>query len=105
MADGSVVAAEKITSTSPESPRYFILESPGHSCASRYDDFEKGEYVVSVTRETVTLLSNTEFDNEFTFYFDSLLKAQEKYNELMAQESNIQTLSTYVTAGYTLRPV
>ena len=104
LSDGSVVAAEKIISTSPESPRYFVLELPGHSCASRYDDFETGEYIVSVTPEIVTILSHSSLDSEFSFSFDSLDKAQEKYTTLNTSKNVIHPVTVgYEPVGYTLR--
>lgn len=105
LSDGRVVAVERLESSTESSPSYFVMQAPGHSCTERFGEFEEGEYVVSVTPGIVTMLSNSEFDSEFTFYFDSLDQAQEKYTELTTNEPNIDPSNTrsYVPVGYTLR--
>jgi len=103
LADGRVVAVERIQSSADQSPSYYLMQAPGHSCSERFGDFKQGEYVVSVTPEEVVMLSNAEFDTEFTFYFDTLSAAQAKYDELTSNEPTIQPIGSYIPAGYTLR--
>lgn len=107
LADGRVVAAERVESTSINSPLYFIMQAPGHSCTERFSKFNEGEYVVSVTTDVVTMLYNTEFDNEFTYYFDNVKDAELKYDELIKKinpDIFLTNQEKYIPAGYTLRP-
>jgi len=103
LSDGDVVVAKKVMANDDSAPRYFILEAPGHSCSERLNDFEKGEYVVSVSSEPMYIVDNNMTDDNFAFYFDSKTEAEEKYNELLEKETVLPQPGSYQPVGYTLR--
>lgn len=96
LADGGIIVITEILEngkevtgrvlfSSVELPDIILHTHETHSCSERFDDFTTGEYIVTVTPNRADFIVNfQDLDGQFSWSYDNLDDATEKYTELSA---------------------